>query len=79
MPNAETLHNKVFSISKTRHEDVDLSVSSGTVHLSFYWRPSFDFEFLRIIKKWRDSIQYSPAHRSIPSFILMGFLIEFLF
>jgi len=72
MPNAEILHNEVRSKTKTKHEDVKLSVASGTIHLAFYWRPSFDFEFLRIIKKWKDSIQYSPAHRSTPSFILMG-------
>lgn len=72
MPNAETLHSEVRSVTKTKHEDVKLNVSSETTRPSFYWRPSFDFEFLRVLKKWKDSIQYSPGHRSTPKFILMG-------
>ena len=31
MPNAEILHNEVRSKTKTKHEDVKLSVASGTI------------------------------------------------
>ena len=72
MPDAETLQSQVRPVMKSWHEDVKVSIVSGTVHVSYYWRPTFDLEFIRIIKRWVESIEYSTAHRIIPCFILIG-------
>ena len=72
MPDAETLQSQVRPVMNAWHEDVKVNIASGTVQVSYYWRPTFDLEFTRIIEKWMESIEYSPANRTIPSFVLMG-------
>ncbi len=73
MPEAEASHKQVRLITKTYTEDIRINVLSGIIRLSFYWRPSIvSFEFIRMIRTWIDAMQYDPAHRSTPNFIMMG-------
>jgi len=73
MPEAEALHKQVRLLTKTYTEDIKINALSGTIRLSFYWRPQFvTFEFKRMIRTWIDAMQYDSAHRSTPNFIMMG-------